>query len=71
MLRFIDLGNQINEDSKAFAFYNTVTDHFVDIGPNHVWESQAGFISDYRFYEENIRHLARFLSVIPEEWKNA
>lgn len=46
MIRFIDLGKQIAVDEtdpdypRQFAFYNTVSDTFVDLGGfGHVWNS--------------------------------
>ena len=37
MIRFIDLRNQ--DTGYLFAFWNTVTDKFIDIGGDQAWDS--------------------------------
>jgi len=39
MIRFIDLSGQITEEGKEFAFYDTVTDRFIEIGGDQIWEN--------------------------------
>jgi hypothetical protein len=45
MIRFIDLGKQIAVDEtdpewpRQFAFYDTVSDSFIDLGNGYVWDS--------------------------------
>jgi hypothetical protein len=43
MIRFIDLGNQLEDDEKAFAFFNTVTDRFLTIEGEQVFYSLEDF----------------------------
>jgi len=47
MIRFIDLGDQILEGTKHFAWFDTVTDTFEDHGGEQVWSSWEDFHSAY------------------------
>jgi hypothetical protein len=44
MIRFVDLGTQIDEDRRQFAYFDTVTETFVTVSGEQVWESWADFI---------------------------
>jgi len=65
MIRFINLTNQITEDTKEFAFYNTVTDKFIEFSENQTWQSIDDFIQDYIGDEIN-----RYLKLIPKNFLN-
>jgi hypothetical protein len=41
VLRYVYIGDQINEDAQQFAFFNTVPDQFVDFGGQVVFDSVA------------------------------
>ena len=48
MTRFVDLGDQITCDGrKQFAWFDTVTDTFIEICGTHVWESWKDFAEDH------------------------
>ena len=67
MIRFIDLTDQIVEDEYRFAWFDTVTDTFVEIGENYVWDTLWGFINDYhndKAYSKPT--LERFLGLYPK-----
>ena len=48
MLRFIDLGTQIDEEVNYFTFYDTIQDRFVSFMGNSTWHSWADFEQDYK-----------------------
>jgi len=49
MIRFIDLGDQITCDgTKEFAWFDTVTDKFLEFNDTHVWGSWDEFDQDLR-----------------------
>lgn len=50
MIRFIDLGDQILEGEKMFAWYNTVTDTFEEYSGNQRWSSWEEFKEDFAFH---------------------
>lgn len=41
VIRFIHLGDQINEDADEFAFYNTVPDRFLTIAGVQTFDDRA------------------------------
>lgn len=45
MIRFIDLKGQIDDDP-TFAFFDTVTDRFVDLNGEQTWDSVSDFKAD-------------------------
>lgn len=47
MIRFIDLGDQILEGERQFAWYDTVTDSFLEFSGNQVWSSWVEFCEDH------------------------
>ena len=56
MIRFIDLRGQIfdvlsqrEEQDPQFAFYNTVSDVFVDVNGTQTWDSFESFEEDCRY----------------------
>ena len=47
MIRFIDLGDQITLDgTKEFAWFDTITERFIEFNGTHVWDSWEYFESD-------------------------
>lgn len=74
MIRFINLSNQITENTIEFAFYNTVTDRFVEIQGNQTWESVGKLVVDYcSLYGPEDEGIQRYLTLIPQDicddWK--
>ena len=69
MIRFIDLGNQISEDTKQFAFYDTVTNGFIMVNGMQAFESKEEFISQQSGFND-VAFFQRCLSLIPENWGN-
>lgn len=47
VIRFIDLGHQISEDDRFFAFYNTVPDEFIGVAGEYTWTSWDDFSEAY------------------------
>ena len=41
--RFIDLGAQVIEGAREFAFYDTITDRFEDFGGEQAWATWDEF----------------------------
>lgn len=69
MLRFIYIGDQIIEDDKSFAFFDTVNSRFIEFNDMQVFESWEDFIF-WRDGEENKypqHNLSRFWGITPEE----
>ena len=70
MIRFVDLGKQIGGDDedwdREFAFYNTVSDRFINFGGSQIWATVSDFESDYKKFANNDHPLERFLSLIPD-----
>lgn len=80
MIRFIDLGEQIGIPGiKHFAWWDTITDEFLEFSTSLIWETWDQFEADYRFsfpttekilkgYIPNPERLARFKRLFPKEW---
>ena len=66
MIRFVYIGDQINEGEKAFAFFDTITDTFVEcgLGDTQMFSSLAEFknLATKEMY-------GRCITLIPEELK--
>lgn len=80
MIRFIDLGDQIGhgdtidpEAGHHFAFFNTVTDNFVTIDTQQVWQSWEQFEESFRLRyhssEAMLSELPRFKG-LAQSWIN-
>lgn len=69
MIRFLKLDNQICDNTKNFAFYDTVSDYIISFGAEgrNVFSSKEDFIYEYKT-EINTRPLERFIGLIPEEY---
>ena len=72
MIRFIDLGDQILEDTRQFAWFDTITDTFETFNGSEAWDDWQEFEEDYKVEpQENIgdmRPLERYKSLFPKEW---
>lgn len=44
MIRFVRIGDQINDGEDAFAFFDTVMDQFVEVNGEHVWSSREDLL---------------------------
>ncbi len=64
MIRFIYIGDQIEEDGKQFAFFNTCNNKFVTFEGEEVFDS----VKDFKFYKTN-KAYERCFNNIPEEYK--
>lgn len=47
MIRFLDLTNQIDDDTVAFAFYDTVSDRILYFNEGQVFTSRQNFTDNY------------------------
>jgi len=47
MIRYIKIGDQINEDENEFAFYDTIIERFYEFCGVQVWDSLAEFTMDF------------------------
>ena len=54
MIRFIDLGDQILEGTKEFAWWNTITDSFMEFCGVQAWESWEEFERDFRHEDKRV-----------------
>ena len=57
MIRFVEIGNQIEEDEDSFAFFNTVTDKFIEFEGEVVFNH----LSDFVDCAKNSEYLGRCL----------
>lgn len=68
MIRFIYIGDQIlrdmDEKSREFAFFNTVTDKFIEIGGCYTFSSLKEF-EDYARIEWYCDYIDRCRNLIP------
>ena len=69
MIRFLNLKNQICEDSSDFAFYDTISNEILSFDNVQVFDS----IEEFNFYfgeeeEGTTRPFSRFLSLIPNDF---
>lgn len=61
MIRFVEVtGIDIEEDTKCFAFFNTVTDMFVDVGGTHIFDSVKEF-EDFARHGEDYDRMKRLI----------
>jgi hypothetical protein len=43
VIRFVHIGDQINEDQNDFAFFDTITNSFIDFNGGQVFDSKDHF----------------------------
>ena len=70
MIRYIDLGEQINDYSEGhhdFAWYDTIIDCFIEYNGTHVWSSWEEFVRDFDDFEGEGYELERFAGLYPRE----
>ena len=65
MKRFIDLGEQILEGERCFAWFNTVVDQFEEYGGVQAWQTWAEFEQDCGGDD-----LLRYRGLFPADWPN-
>jgi len=75
MIRYVDIGDQIMEDSSQFAWWNTIRDKFLEFDGNQVWDTwcefEVDFWHEYNYLEgKTLNHklreyLARFKRLYP------
>jgi len=79
MIRFIDLGDQILEGQRKFAWWDTIHDEFFSFSLEQAWETWKEFQDAYRLSfpttdeiasgnVPNPEELARFKGLFPKEW---
>jgi len=54
MIRFIDLGDQILEDTKKFAWFDTMTNIFEKFNYSQTWDSWEEFEIDYNVEKRSL-----------------
>ncbi len=64
MIRYIHIGGQITEGDNDFAWFDTVTDRFLEFNGTHVWGSWNEFTNDYG--DGNIAKFLRFMALYPK-----
>ena len=68
MIRFVDLGQQIDGDGpRHFAFFNTVTDQFMTFDGEEVFET----VEEFKLAASGSYQLDRYLGLIPKDWGKA
>lgn len=71
MIRGINLGNQIEEEFTYFAFWDTVTDKFIEISGSQAWKSWDDCYEDCCFAELPQDAIARLQKLLPSIYKPA
>lgn len=66
MIRFIDIGDQIMDECQAFAWYDTVTDSFIECSSDQVWDSWEEFVVSHEWEPNPRPPLERFRSLFPK-----
>jgi len=73
VIRYIDLGDQINEyhdeGEHDFAWFDTIIDRFLMYNETHVWSNWEEFANDHRDGEEDDYPLERFEALFPKDRK--
>ena len=67
MIRFIDIGAQIDENKRYFAWFDTVTDQFMLIGGEHIFDSWNDFEVSWKC-SARLVELERFNILFPKNW---
>lgn len=69
MIRFCNLTGQLSldNDEKAFAFFDTVIDKFCTFNDNQTWTTVEEFTEDFKLDDET-RSIDRFLRLIPQDF---
>jgi hypothetical protein len=77
MLRFVDLGDQILEGEREFAWWDTINDRFLYFDPSMSWRSWEEFEQDWRDARgmdtltraRGWPDIERFRRLFPEDWR--
>ena len=56
VIRYIHIGDDIDENADAFAFFNTCTNRFVDINHEQVFDSIANLEEALKLHQNWIPH---------------
>ena len=86
MIRFIDLGDQLLYGDPHFAWFDTVSDMFIEYSGEMVWDNWKDFEASFncdainqseyllggdgKLYIENTRPIDRFKGLFPKDWPN-
>ncbi len=71
MIRYIDIGDQIMEDSSQFAWWDTVVDRVLMFDDSQVWDTWKEFKTDFYLADctddltGKVYELARFKRLYP------
>ena len=73
MIRFVDMTDALELDGeRAFAWFDTVTDTFMEFVGEEIWHSWASFAVDWeedRLSRANPKsEIERFRRLFPKEW---
>lgn len=71
MIRFIDIGGQIDEEQTDFAWYDTITNKFIELGGAVVWSDWQEFEDDFKLFypRQNAESIQRFKRLFIENPK--
>ena len=77
MIRFIDLGDQILEGQREFAWWNTISDVFFQFSGEEAWETWEEFEASFYDDDDNRKEiidlkitkpLQRYKTLFPKKW---
>ena len=69
MIRFIDIGNQIDEGVPHFAWYDTIRNEFIEVGGSYIFYSWKEFEIFHKYNTYNFAPIERFKAVFPNNRK--
>jgi hypothetical protein len=67
MIKFVYIGDQINSESREFAFFDTISDTFIRFGVEIVFDSLEEFNDSAEAYGSMY---TRCMRLIPDWYKN-
>lgn len=67
MIRFINLTDQIIQNTHEFAFYDTVIDKFVEFNGSQNWDCLEDFVDDFNV--DGRTEFMRYYNLMPEQLK--
>lgn len=65
MIRYIYIGDQINDEDESFAFFDTIPDRFVTIAMQQVFDDKSDLIDAMKADRMGPERRARLIRLIP------
>lgn len=71
MIRIILIDGQVCEGTKAFSFWTTICDRYLEFNGEQMWENKEDFVYDFNKELNNPykNELNRFIEKIPNKYE--